>query len=454
MVSPFSRNDESASKKNTEQSEEIKQLQQKLKALAIRDELFTFVQQHEQLPKLIFNISTQKMLWANKAAEYLFNIPLAILLTKRISDVDQELFTILADNFIKTSGVMNASFNYSPKRYLDSQYFIEFFAQKVQLQDLSLVLIEFLDPKKWEKLNKYIIDLTTTIKNDFEKRLQAEIRERKEVQTRLSQLQAQYSIFDNIPNQFFYSMRPIDKTRTAFNWVSKNIEAFTGYTVTDIDSDGGWRSVIIPSDIPGYLDKISRAPVGKMTSYEYRILSLNGKPLWVRDYFVTEVDDRRQVITGIAGVMQNITAEKLLEEKAAMSKDKPASVSPATTTARLTDRIIGRTVDNDHLIGILAEQFPIQVYHDNGVVLHVNSQFESILGFQRYELMKRTLFDFVLDASYKQTIMNVILYKHTKPFNLELKNKNGETLYLEGVHMNAMFQGRVVGLLMMRTPER
>ncbi len=153
----------------------------------------------------------------------------------------------------------------------------------------------------------------------------------------------------------------LDGERMVVTAVTGNFTAITGYTVEEMNAQGGWLTCILPEDRPKVQAYIEKATTGESTILDYRIRRKDGKVLWLRDFSQPVLDEKGNYIKSI-GVSRNVTAEK--EAELALQRKR-----------KLLDEVL-KTVP----VGIC-------ISNSAGMFMLVNRTLEEISGYKAEELI-------------------------------------------------------------------
>jgi PAS domain S-box-containing protein len=99
-----------------------------------------------------------------------------------------------------------------------------------------------------------------------------------------------------------------------FTFVSERAERLLGYPVHQwLEEDNFWVNHLHPEDRDRAVNFCQSAPArGEDHTFEYRMLTADGRTVWVRDYVTVEKDEAGQVVA-LRGIIVDITERKRLE---------------------------------------------------------------------------------------------------------------------------------------------
>ena len=137
----------------------------------------------------------------------------------------------------------------------------------------------------------------------------------------------------------------------SFDWAAGAFEKITGYSFDDYREHGGWRSILHPDDRARDDRDMQALHENKNIHSEVRIITKDGQTRWVRVYAYPVWDEAGQRLIGISGAVQEISAQKLAEQKIMQMN------------TRLEQRVQERTQELDAKAREL-ETFAYSVSHD------------------------------------------------------------------------------------------
>lgn len=146
------------------------------------------------------------------------------------------------------------------------------------------------------------------------KKLAAEIKERKRAEKALRESETRYRTVSELASDYAYSYRLTPDGEVDNEWVTGALKRTTGYSREELQALGGWEHLVHPDDIATPHKQLKALMANQALAVEYRILTKDGRVLWVHDYARPEWDTAANCVTGIKGVIRDITDRKKAEE--------------------------------------------------------------------------------------------------------------------------------------------
>lgn len=97
-----------------------------------------------------------------------------------------------------------------------------------------------------------------------------------------------------------------------YEWIAGQVERITGYAPEELKNRECMKGIIVPDDLKIYEEHNKNIMDGKASACEYRIITKDGKPKWIRDYGYMVRDEEGN--SRIYKAFQDITERKLAEE--------------------------------------------------------------------------------------------------------------------------------------------
>jgi diguanylate cyclase (GGDEF)-like protein/PAS domain S-box-containing protein len=238
------------------------------------------------------------------------------------------------------------------------------------------------------------------------------------VQAKLSeQLDFIQLLLDAIPNPVFFKNtegKYMGCNNAFKEFLGKSTEEIVGKTVYDMG----------PKEIADkYFEKdreLFENP-GKQI-YEWKVKTKDGEIRDVIFHKATFMDVKKKV-SGLIGVISDITARKKAEEALRESEERLRTLYEAT--------------------------FEGIVIHDKGRILDANSTFAEMYGYALSELIGMNGFDLVAEES-RQLVKEHVLSQYELPYEAVGLKKDGTTFFMESHGKKLLYKGREVRVAAMR----
>lgn len=231
---------------------------------------------------------------------------------------------------------------------------------------------------------------------------QAEMRrERKAAEVALHSSEERFrELAENIFEVFWLT----DAARTGFLYVSPAYETIWGRSSEALWSDPGlWVAAIHPQDRERIVEALTRQATGNFDE-EYRIVRPDGTLRWIRDR-AFPVRNESGAVYRLAGVAEDITAKKQAEAERRKTEEQFTKIFRASPTA-----IAYGTVEG-------------------GRLLDVNDQCCELFGYQREEMVGRTIAELGLWADFaeEKAVMKRLLQERSiRNHEAQFRRKSGE----------------------------
>ncbi|HET9905146.1 MAG TPA: PAS domain S-box protein [Anaerolineales bacterium] len=153
-----------------------------------------------------------------------------------------------------------------------------------------------------------------------------DVTERKRMEEELRLSEERYRLVSSVISDYIYStVRDGDQWHQ--NWIAGAFERITGYTLTEFNNRGGWLSILHPDDLGIDADAMRKLLNNEDTVAEIRIIRKDQSICWVRSYAHPVWDERQARLVGIYGAVQDITAQKQIEQELLLSEERYRLVS-------------------------------------------------------------------------------------------------------------------------------
>ena len=133
-----------------------------------------------------------------------------------------------------------------------------------------------------------------------------DITERKHAEKKL---QESNITIETIYEHLYLGIVSIDMVTRSTIMVSKGMEDITGYPKEYFYTPEGMQSLIHPEDVHKYIDEMAKLTFGKTLSFEFRIIHINGKQIWIHGKILPILNDVDAVVR-VDGIFTDITEQK------------------------------------------------------------------------------------------------------------------------------------------------
>ncbi|MFH0733939.1 MAG: PAS domain S-box protein [bacterium] len=432
----------------------ILELEDKIKSLNSLRIINRHIFDNDKNPKFLYDTATDNILTANYQAALLYSTDISLITKIKLDSIDP--FLVKEINNIKNE-YLNKKVNLVYERFITStgeQKLFEIALSPIKAGNKIYTLIEILNLEAWDFAKD-------TIKNEFIKennitkqQLEREVEKRKIAETKLNSAVGKINLITNLKDSFFYTIRVISTSRFQLIEASKTFKKLTGYEIRDVEDLGGWSAIINSSDI-GIFHKLRLKLAPNEISWgEYKIIDKNGENVWLRDYMLPQFDESGRFIQYIQGFAEDITKVKKIEEdfeKIKYDESRRATPLDLTTLKASYSNKLELKEALENYQKVIFWTFPFQIYHDSGVILDANTEFQNITNIIINPLTKKTMFE-IFDSENRGEYMKRIQLNFSGLFEVKIKDKNGSIIKFEALNIMNDYRGRMVKLLAMRNP--
>lgn len=145
---------------------------------------------------------------------------------------------------------------------------------------------------------------------------------KEKAENELRESEERYRFISNTISDYMFSTKVDEHGNIAHYWVGGAFESISGYTYDEYIKIGGWRAALHPEDRVKDEEDMIKLSKNEDVVSEVRTISKNGNVKWVRVYAHPIWDFEKNRLSGIYGAVQNITEQKLAEERIKASEEK------------------------------------------------------------------------------------------------------------------------------------
>ncbi len=228
---------------------------------------------------------------------------------------------------------------------------------------------------------------------------------RAEEQVREKSMQLE-SLSNNLPDTVIYQVVTDSNQKSKFSYLSKSVERLTGKTVDEIMLNPISLYYMVVDDDRQKIMEIGASAILSVNEIDCEVRYQNHlKELrWMHIRAVPRKTDEGTIVWD--GVNTDITKQKEAEEELKFSEEKYRQI-------------------------VETAQEGILVIDENNLTSFVNQRMADMLGYEREEMIGKTLFYFMDEAGIKKTEKYIERRKQgiSEEFEFRFKKKNGDDLY-------------------------
>lgn len=235
----------------------------------------------------------------------------------------------------------------------------------------------------------------------------------------LQESEERFRYITGVISDYAYSFRVNPDKSLVGQWVSGSFTKIFGYTLAEIQARGGWQRMVHPADLPALQRHALRVASGSDDVCEVRFVTRSGEVRWLRDYATPVWDEREQRVVRIYGAAQDITEKKKAEEQLQQIFQYTTNLFYSHTP--------------DH------------------VLTYVSPQSRNFLGCEPDEAMVRWT-EFTTDhpanrRGFELTERAIHTGKAQPPYELQLRKKSGELIWVEVREAPVVQDGKVTAIV-------
>ncbi|MBN8219816.1 MAG: EAL domain-containing protein [Spirochaetes bacterium] len=159
--------------------------------------------------------------------------------------------------------------------------------------------------------------LISYVVNRMEKALQNTQKllvEATERQTALEEKERLLKLFTELSSDYVYQVS-LKKPNLVPQVFAGSFERITGYALDELELKGGWLAIVHPDDRESLQRRMPALLDGESLISEYRIISADGRTVWLRDHVRPIRDEVTGAVAELLGAVHDITERRLAEEQ-------------------------------------------------------------------------------------------------------------------------------------------
>ncbi len=134
-----------------------------------------------------------------------------------------------------------------------------------------------------------------------------------QLEQKLKKSEERYHSVSGLTSDFSYAYRVEPDGELINEWVTGALKRLTGFTKQEVQSRGGWESLIYPEDMSIPLEQLKSLFSNQSKTVEYRITDKKGNIRWMRDFAKPIWDEKENRLRQIYGAVQEFTEQKETE---------------------------------------------------------------------------------------------------------------------------------------------
>jgi PAS domain S-box-containing protein len=146
--------------------------------------------------------------------------------------------------------------------------------------------------------------------------------DRQAAENALRKSEERYRLITEVSSDYVFSTHIGRDGITTTSWVAGAFESISGYTIEEFTARGGWRSTLHPNDLEQDDRDMAALRHNQKIVSEVRVIAKDGTIRWVRIFAQPVWDNRENRLAGIYGAVQNITAQKMIENALRESEER------------------------------------------------------------------------------------------------------------------------------------
>lgn len=160
-----------------------------------------------------------------------------------------------------------------------------------------------------------------------------DINEKKRLEIELQRSEERHRYISELVSDYAYSFRVEPNGDMWGEWLTDSFVKVFGYTIPEIDTRGGWKSIVYAEDLPKAIEHAMKVITGKADICELRFVTKDGEVRWIIDYAVPVWDKKENRVVRIYGASQDITKKKRAEIALQEREEWFRTLADSTATA-------------------------------------------------------------------------------------------------------------------------
>jgi len=154
-----------------------------------------------------------------------------------------------------------------------------------------------------------------------------DVTERKQAEDKIYEDEERYRFLSEMMYDYAYSFKVNQDKSIQREWIIGSFEKITGYKPEEMESIGGWRTLIHPDDIPVAQTRFEKLLKGEYDVSEFRIIRKDGGIRWLRDHGKPIFDNKENRVIRIIGAAEDITERRQTEQALRDSEERYRIIS-------------------------------------------------------------------------------------------------------------------------------
>ncbi len=144
---------------------------------------------------------------------------------------------------------------------------------------------------------------------------QQELAERRRAEEQLRQSEARYRAVSDLTSDYTFAFEVKPDGGMELEWVADAFTRITGYNYEEVQSRGGWLTIVYPDDLEIARQFLQNVVTGQHNVAEFRFLTKREEIRWVRTYGKPDWAREQGRVVRIFGAGQDITERKGVEDE-------------------------------------------------------------------------------------------------------------------------------------------